>query len=86
VVQVADAFKVKLVVGEVQDFKIVKVLLAQGRYYTDGVELQVELLEEFQIAQLLHSHFVVCQVKSGQVLEVAQIFFDNVDDLLRGQL
>ena len=42
-------------------------------------------MQVLQIPQLFHSDLIISQIKGSQILKVAQIFFDNVDDLLRGQ-
>ena len=85
-VEVADGLVVQLVVGQVEHFERVEVLVAQCWNLENLVELQVEVLEVLQVAQLFHADLIVGQVERRQVLEVAQVLLDDINDLLRRQL
>ena len=80
-VEVSDGFSSDLIIGEVKTFKSSEVVLAKRRDLGNLVELQVEILKELEVAELLHTDLIVCEVERCQVLEIAQILFDNVHDL-----
>ena len=63
-VEVSYTLVVQLVVGEIQHLKSQEIGLAEGRHLLYRVELQVEILEVFQVSELLHAHFVVSEVES----------------------
>ena len=48
----------------------------------DRVELQVEVLKILKVPQLLHAYFIVRQVESCQILEIAQVLLNHINDLL----
>ena len=50
------------------------------------VELQVEVLKILKVSKLLHAYFIVSQVESCQILEIAQILLNHVNDLLGRKL
>ena len=81
-VEVPNAFELQLVVGKIQNFQVCEVLLAQHWYPLDVVELQIQLAQVPQVAQLLKPYLVIRQIQRRQVLEVAEILFDDIDDLL----
>ena len=80
-VEVSDGISSDLIIGEVKTFKSSEVVLAKRRDLGNLVELQVEILKELEVAELLHTDLIVCEVERCQVLEIAQILFDNVHDL-----
>ena len=52
----------------------------------DRVKLQVEVLKILKVSQLLHPNFIVGQVEGCQILEIAQVLLNHIDDLLGRQL
>lgn len=77
---------VEFVVGKVEDFKGWEVLRGKLGNFLDLIVLQIEVDELFEVLELLKSYSVVRKVKSRQVLEVAEILFDHIDNGLRRKL
>jgi hypothetical protein len=48
----------------------------------EGVKLHVQFYYVGEVGQLLYSHFVVGQIQEGEVLEVAQVFFNHLYNVL----
>ena len=70
-IQAADALRIELVVRKIEHLKSSKIFVTEWWNLSDRVELQVQVLQVLEVAQLLHADLVVGQVKRGQVLEVA---------------
>ena len=51
----------------------------------DRIELQVEVLEVLKVSKLLHANFIISQVESCQILEIAQVLLNHVHDLFGRQ-
>ena len=80
-VEVSDGLSSDLIIGEIETFERGEVILAKRRDLGDLVELQVEISQELEVAELLHPDLIVGEIKRCQVLEIAQILFDDVYDL-----
>ena len=80
-VEVSDGLSSDLIIGEIETFERGEVILAKRRDLGDLVELQVEILQELEVAELLHPDLIVGEIERCQVLEIAQILFDDVHDL-----
>ena len=81
-VQVANAFKIQLVERQVECLKRREILSTQRWDLRDRVELQVEILEELEVSELFQTHLIVSQVQRRQILEVAQVLLNHINDLL----
>ena len=51
-----------LVIGKIEAFESGEVVLAKRRDLDNLVELQVEILKEFEITELLHADLIVSEV------------------------
>ena len=80
-VEVSDGLSSDLIIGEIETFERGEVILTKRRDLGDLIELQVEISQELEVAELLHPDLIVGEIKRCQVLEIAQILFDDVYDL-----
>ena len=70
-IQAANALRIELVVRKIEHLKSREVFVTEWWNLSDRVELQVQVLQVLEVAQLLHADLVVGQVERGQILEVA---------------
>ena len=75
-----------LVVTEVQILELVEVSFFNMGDDLYVIELQVQLGQIPQVFELLESYFVIGEIQGCHVLEITEVLFNNIDDLLGSQL
>lgn len=85
-IQVSDRLRVNHVVAQVERLKAKKLIGLNRLNLLDVVVLKVYFCQALEVSQLFQPHVIVAQVQRGEVLKVAQVFFDHFDYFLADQL
>ena len=81
-----DTGRSQLVIREIERLQFGEIISHKWRDWLDIVVLKIDVNKRLQISQLLDPHLVVGQVYRVQVLEVAEIFLNDLNYSLGGKL